>query len=121
MDPVPYEIRADDIDEVLAAYEPATGWSEQDRAAVHRHVMTHVTDLNEIIRTAPEGSGEARLDTRTSAVAEPVGARPGDGSPARREMALAAIEELLISEGLVDARADEQRVFPIVEDTPRAE
>src|SRR5690606_19361983 len=94
MDPVPYEIRADDIDEVLAAYTPATGWTDEERAAMHDHVMKHVTDLDEIIRTAPEGREERSLDTRTSAVAGPVAGRPGDGSPARRELALAAIEDL---------------------------
>lgn len=119
MDPVPYEIREEDIDEVLAAYTPATGWTDEERAALHDHVMKHVTDLTEVIRTAPAGSDEPSLDTRTSAIAEPVSARPGEGSPARRELALAAIEDLLIDEGLIDARPDEQRVFPVVRDAGR--
>lgn len=120
MDPVPYEIRAEDIDEVLSAYEPATGWSEEERASIHEHVMLHVADLNEIVRTAPEGAEGPPRDTRTSAIAQPVNARPGEGSAARREMALAAIEDLLIEEGLIDARSDEQRVFPVVTDSSRS-
>jgi len=120
MEPVPYEIRADDIDEVLAAYEPASGWTDEDRAAAHTHVMQHVNDLNEIIRTAPEGRDAYPLDRRTSAIAGPLSARPGDGSPARRELALAAIEELLVGEGFVDAGPDERRVFPVIPDEPAA-
>ncbi len=121
MEPIPYEIRPDDIDEVLTAYTPAAGWSDEERASLHDHVMSHVAELAAIIRTAPEGREERGLDTRTSAVAEPIGARPGDGSPARRELALAAIEDLLLDEGLVDARADEQRVFPVIEGERRTQ
>ncbi len=119
MEPVPYEIRADDIDEVLSAYEPASGWTEEQRGTLRSHVMAHVTELDEIVRTAPER--EPSRDVRTSAMAQPVSARPGEASAARRELALAAIEDLLIREGLVDARADEQRVFPVITDARRTE
>lgn len=114
MDPVPYEIRDDDIDEVLAAYEPAGGWTDEDRATAHDRVMRHVNDLNEIIRTAPEGPEGHPLDRRTSAVAGPLSARPGDDSPARRELALAAIEEFLVGEGVIAAGPNEPRVFPVL-------
>lgn len=121
MDPVPYEIREEDIDEVLSAYEPAGGgaWSDEERVSARAHVMQHVLELNEAVRTAPEDAGGA--DRRTSSLAEPVSARPGAASQARREMALAAIEDLLISEGVVDAPADERRVFPIVDDAGRGD
>lgn len=119
MDPVPYEIREDDVDEVLSAYEPAGGgaWSDDDRASMRAHVMRHVNELNETVRTAPEDAGTG--DRRTSAIAQPISSRPGDESDARRELALAAIEDLLIRDGLVDARADESRVFPVVGDERR--
>lgn len=119
MEPVPYEIRSDDIDEVLTAYEPADGWSEEQRATLRSHVMSHVTELDEIIRTAPER--DPSRDVRTSAMAEPVNARPGAASSARRELALAAIEDLLIREQLVDAGADERRIFPVIDDARRSE
>lgn len=121
MDPVPYQIREEDIDEVLSAYEPAAGgeWTDDERKSVHAHVMRHVMDLNDAVRTAPEDAVGG--DRRTSSMAEPAAARPGAASPARREMALAAIEDLLIDEGVVDAPADDRRVFPIVDDAGRGD
>ncbi len=119
MDAVPYEIREEDVDEVLSAYEPSGGgWSGEQRASMRAHVMQHVQELNEMVRTAPED--DVGGERRTSSIAEPIGNRPGEGSSARREMALAAIEDLLISEGLLEAGADEHRVFPVVRNEERS-
>lgn len=110
MDPVPYEIREDDVNEVLSAYEATGGsWTPEDRAAALDIVMRNVTDLNETIRTAPE---DRRMMTRGTERAHPVSMRPGDESPERRDLALAAIEDVLIREGFLDISADEERIFP---------
>lgn len=111
MDPVPYEIKGEDVDEVLSAYESAGGgeWTEERRSEARQHVMRHVLELDETVRTAPE-------DRRHDVVrrAGPVSERPGDSAPDRREMALAAIEDLLIRDGFLEADPDEPRTFPIV-------
>lgn len=115
MDPVPYEIRPEDVDEVLSAYEGVGGgeWTEERRADARAYVMRHVLELDEIVRSAPEERRVIpRLDTATADRSLPEGIRPGDNSPERREMALAAIEDLLIRDGFIDAAADEARVFP---------
>ncbi len=112
MEPVPYEIREDDIDEVLDAYEPTGGgeWPEEARTEVRRHVMRNINDIDDTVRSAAEDpSGEAGiLTTRTG----PESDRPGDRAPARRDMALAAIEDLLIRDGYIELEADEARTFP---------
>jgi hypothetical protein len=120
MEPVPYEIREDDVDEVLTAYgSVGSDWTEEQRAEARRIVMSRILELNETVRAAPE---ERRLRTRDGDAdrAEPLGIGPGDESPARRELALGAIEDLLIREGFLDAADDEDRVFPIVTDRGRA-
>jgi hypothetical protein len=112
MDPVPYEIREEDIDEVLSAYEPVGGgaWPEEVRIGVREHVMLHLTELDEEIRTAPEEPFDAMVDDpyRAGSIRE----RPGDRAPDRRELALGAIEDLLIREGFIDLGRNEKRVFP---------
>lgn len=94
MKPVPYQISEEDIDEVLSAYEPVGGgvWTEPARRSAREHVMRHVLDIDEPVRTAPE---EDRPDIR-------------------REVALAAIEDLLIRDGLIDMSDREKRVYPVV-------
>lgn len=123
MDPVPYQITEEDVDEVLNAYEAAGGgeFPEDERAGIRRHVLLHVTELNEIVRTAPETdeaeTGSGGLTDRVATVGEGPGAR----SSARRELALAAIEDLLIREGTIELEQGETRVFPItrMRDTER--
>lgn len=86
MEPVPYEIREEDVDEVLGSYGET---DESVRAAAREHVMRNVLDIDDVVRTASD----------------------------RRETALAAIEDVLISDGFIDAGVDEPRVFPVVRDT----
>jgi hypothetical protein len=125
MDPVPYEIRPDDVDEVLSAYEgQGSDWTEEDRAEARAHVMKHVLDLNDVVRTAPEERRlQPRMDAEDADRALPLTHGPGEASP-RREFALAAIEDLLIRDGFLEPAEDEERVFPVVPgtgDAPRAD
>lgn len=86
MDPVPYTVREEDVEEVLTAYEAP----DDVRPAARDHVMKQITEIDEIVRTAPEGDGNGR-----------------------QELALAAIEDILIRDGFVDLAADEPRVYPV--------
>ena len=116
MEPVPYEIRAEDVDEVLSAYESVGGreWTDERRREAQEHVMRNVIDVDEIVRAAPEERRLIpRLDPENRDRALSAGSTAGEASPARREMALAAIEDLLIRDGFLDATEDEGRVFPV--------
>lgn len=110
MDPVPYEIREEDIDEVLDAYGDAL--DEDARQDARRHVMRSVNDIDETVRSAAEGPSS---DAERGVVRHtgPESDRPGDRATARRDMALAAIEDLLIRDGYIDLEEDEPRVFPV--------
>ena len=56
MDPVPYRIRDEDVDEVLTAYEATDDVRSEARAYVFRRLV----DVNEVVRTAPESLDAAR-------------------------------------------------------------
>lgn len=109
MEPVPYEIRVDDVDEVLTAHE--TDWTDAERAEARSHVLRNVMELNEAVRSTPEDESGARHDL--SARVQPEAGHPGDASPARRDMALAAIEDLLIRDGFIDIEGDDDRIYPM--------
>jgi hypothetical protein len=113
MDAVPYEIREEDVDEVLDAYEPVGGgdWPEERRQEARAHVMDNILDMDETVRSASEdpSDGQGAAGDRAGGI----GDRPGERAPERRDMALAAIEDLLIRDGFLDLEADESRVFPV--------
>lgn len=112
MDPVPYEVREEDVDEVLSAYESVGGsWTREDRTAAAQHVMRNVLEIDDAVRTTPE---DRRVMPRGDD-ALPEGSGPGDDSP-RRETALAAIEDILIRDGFLDVSGHERRVFPVSSD-----
>lgn len=110
MEPVPYEIRESDVDEVLNAYEPTDGgdWPDGEREKARSHVMRNVEDLDVTVRSAAEDENRSAEYDRSG----PISDHPGDRAPARRQMALAAIEDLLIRDGFIDIDDDEGRVFP---------
>jgi hypothetical protein len=109
MEPVPYEIREDDVDEVLSAYaSTGSDWTDAQRREARDIVMRNVLDLNDTVRAAPE---DRRITSRGDDRAVDAGSRPGDASAARRDLALAAIEDLLIREGFLDETDGDERVF----------
>ena len=120
MDPVPYEIREEDVDEVLGAYEATGGgtFTDEERDNARQHVMRHVLELDETVRSAPETDTvrETRADAQRAGTGNE---RPGEASQARREMALAAIEDLLIRDGFIEGDEDDRRVFPATSRSPR--
>ncbi|HSJ24853.1 MAG TPA: hypothetical protein VK929_09310 [Longimicrobiales bacterium] len=116
MQPIPYEIREDDVDEVLSAYESVGGgtYTEEERQEARRHVMRHVLDINDVVQTAPEDRRvSARVDARDEPRQRPVTKGPGELPSMRRETALAAIEDLLLRDGFIEAGPEEKRVFPV--------
>jgi hypothetical protein len=112
MDPVPYEIREEDVDEVLSAYESVGGgdWPDEAREEARHHVMSNILELAETVRSAAEDPNESLGAAADRA--GPIGDRPGDRGPERRDMALAAIEDLLIRDGFIELDPDESRLFP---------
>jgi hypothetical protein len=108
MEPVAYEVREEDVDEVLGAYGARA--DVRDRAV--QHVMQHVRDIEDVVRTAPETTADAAHIQRN--IVEPISTRAGDQSDARRELALGVIEDLLITDGFIDATSADARVFPVV-------
>jgi hypothetical protein len=116
MQPIPYEIREDDVDEVLSAWESVGGstFTDEVRREARAHVMRHVLDINEEVQTAPEDRRTvARVDAEDEPRQRPLTKGPGELPSMRRDVALAAIEDLLIRDGFIDAAPDEERVFPI--------
>jgi hypothetical protein len=86
-DPIPYRISEADVDEVLSAYDVP----ENLRADAQQHVMRSLLDIDEVVRTAPENE----ID--------------------RRDVALAEIEEILISDGYIEPEPGEPRIYPPAE------
>ena len=110
MDPVPYNVQPEDVDEVLSAYDVPEG----DRADARAHVMKHLLEIDEEVRAAPEtSSGEQRDRSRPY---EATSTDMRDFSQDRRETALAAIEDVLIKDGFLELGADDSRVFPVTSD-----
>jgi hypothetical protein len=109
-DPIPYHIRDVDIDEVLNTYAAP----DEVRAAAHQLVMQRVLDINELVRMAPETAHDQRLIHRDTLGSG--NEHPGDQAPERRELALAAIEDILITAGFVEPDSPENRLYPIVRD-----
>ncbi|MGH7462118.1 MAG: hypothetical protein ACREMA_13995 [Longimicrobiales bacterium] len=113
MEPIPYRVREQDIDEVLSAYEAAGGgtWNAEERAEARAHVMRNVLDIDEVVATTPEDQrGSQNTELRVQAVADEL----ANSDSVRREAALAAIEDLLIRDGFITLSDREKRVFPIV-------
>ena len=107
MDPVPYEIREEDVEEVLNAYDSArTELTDERRAEAREHIMRHLLEINEVVRTAPEELPDRAGRNR----AQPEGMRPGESSVPRRDAALAAIEDVLIRDGFLDPPADDEEI-----------
>ena len=107
MEPVPYHIREEDIDEVLTAYEA----SDDVRSAARAHVLSRLVDIDEVVRTGPE-TPDSPL---RGAVGDIVDEREtlSEFSPARREIALASIEDELIRGGFVELLPGETRMYPV--------
>jgi hypothetical protein len=119
MQPIPYEVREEDIDEVLSAYESVGGgtFTEEERKDARRHVMRHVLDINEEVHTVPEDRRVAsRVDAQDEPRQRPVTKGPGELPSSRRDMALAVIEDMLIRDGFIDAAPDEARIYPVIGD-----
>ena len=112
MEPIPYRIREEDVDEVLDAYQPSGGgeWTDDARVNARAHVMRNVLEIDDVVRTLPE---DARPLTDTVARTHAAGDDSSAGNEARREVALAVIEDLLIRDGFLRAGPGEERVFPV--------
>jgi hypothetical protein len=83
-EPIPYKISEADVDEVLSAYD----LPEEERLQARAHVLQRVLDIDASVRTLPENVSD------------------------RREMALAEIEDVLITDGLIQIEPDEPRIYP---------
>ena len=115
MEPVPYRIREEDIDEVLTAYEAP----EDVRSAARAHVLRQLVDIDDVVRTGPETPDAPRRGAFGDIVDERE--RLNNLSPVRRELALASIEDELIRGGFVELNPGETRMYPFAEghDTER--
>src|SRR5262245_18893318 len=107
MEPVPYRIRAEDVDEVLTAY----GTPEDVRTEAREHVLRQLVDINQAVRTAPETPDASLHGESIDFVRNNTHLR--DMSPDRREAALASIEDVLLRDGFVALGPNETRLFPV--------
>jgi hypothetical protein len=106
MEPVPYRIRAEDVDEVLTAYEA----SDDVRVEARAYVLRQLVEIDDVVRTAPETPDAPRRGER----GDPARSSDtlSDFSPDRRELALASIEDELLRAGFVELDPGEARLFP---------
>lgn len=108
MEPRPYQITNEDIDEVISAHESVdhNDFSEQELAVMRAHIMDNILEVDEVSSTAPEtdfvATDQARIPSEDDGK---------DPSFARKEAALAAIEDILIRDGYIVVDSDEERVF----------
>ena len=113
MEPIPYRVQIEDVDEVLSAYEAAGGgeWTEEERELARAHVLRNVLDIDDTVTVTPE---DVRSTQNTELRVLDANEEQLEDGPVRREAALAAIEDLLIRDGFITLSATEKRVFPIV-------
>ena len=103
--------RSRDVTPLLQSKMFADAVDAQARMVAREHVMRYVTEIDEVVRTAPEVPLERLLvDRYEGGEAD----RPGDMSAARQEMALAVIEDILIRDGFIELFPNEKRIYPAI-------